>query len=114
MTPTYRIDPLADPRWAEFVERHPRASIFHTPGWLQALRRTYGYLPVAYTTTPPGPELTNGLVLCRVQSLLSGRSGASDPGRLPSWRMQMAKKVFSRIPDRVLVVTGKMLYKHIG
>jgi len=27
--------------------------------------------------------------------------------------MQMAKKVFSRIPDRVLVVTGKMLYKHI-
>ena len=79
MTPTYRIDPLSDPRWAEFVERHPRASIFHTPGWLQALRRTYGYVPVAYTTTPPGLKLTNGLVLCRVQSLLTGRRLVSLP-----------------------------------
>ena len=79
VTPTYRIDPLADPRWAEFVERHPRASTFHTPGWLQALRRTYGYVPVAYTTTPPGLELTNGLVLCRVQSLLTGRRLVSLP-----------------------------------
>ncbi len=79
MTLTYRIDPLSDPRWAEFVERHPRASVFHTPGWLQALRRTYGYVPVAYTTTPPGRDLTNGLVLCRVRSLLTGRRLVSLP-----------------------------------
>src|SRR2546430_11331216 len=36
----YSLDPLEDPRWAEFVQRHPRASVFHTPGWLEALRRT--------------------------------------------------------------------------
>jgi hypothetical protein len=46
----YEIDPLLDPRWPEFLQRNPRASIFHTVGWLDALKRTYGYEPVAYTT----------------------------------------------------------------
>src|SRR5439155_744233 len=52
----YSLDPLEDPRWAEFVQRHPRASVFHTPGWLEALRRTYGYAPVLYTTSLPRAE----------------------------------------------------------
>jgi hypothetical protein len=34
------IDPLTDARWEVFLQRHPRASIFHTPRWLEALRRT--------------------------------------------------------------------------
>ncbi len=79
MTTAYRIDPLLDPRWAELAERHPRASVFHTPGWLEALRRTYGYEPVAYTTTPLGTELTNGIVLCRVYSRITGRRLVSLP-----------------------------------
>ena len=79
MLTAYSIDPLRDPRWAEFVERHPRASVFHTPGWLEALRRTYGYEPVAYTTTPPGANLTNGVVLCRVYSRITGRRMVSLP-----------------------------------
>src|SRR3989441_115895 len=75
----YTFNPLEDPRWAEFVHRHPRASVFHTPGWLEALRRTYGYEPVTYTTTPPGSELTNGVVLCRVYSRITGRRMVSLP-----------------------------------
>jgi len=78
-TLAHKIDPLADPRWAKFVESHPRASVFHTPGWLGALRRTYGYEAVAYTTTPPGRELTNGVVLCRVSSHITGRRMVSLP-----------------------------------
>ena len=76
---SYQIDPLLDPRWVEFVQGHPRASVFHTPGWLEALRRTYGYKPVAYTTTRPGVELTNGVVLCRVYSRITGRRLVSLP-----------------------------------
>ena len=68
MTTVYRVDPLTDPRWDDFVEKHPRASVFHTSDWLEALRRTYGYQPVAYTTTPPGIKLTNGVVFCQVSS----------------------------------------------
>jgi hypothetical protein len=68
----YHIDPTTDARWAELVERHPKASVFHTVGWLQALRRTYAYEPVAFTTSPPTGELKNGLVFCRVNSWLTG------------------------------------------
>ena len=75
----YGIDPLRDPRWAEMVEKHPRASAFHTPGWLEALRRTYGYEPVVYTTSPPRADLTNGMVFCRVSSRVTGRRLVSLP-----------------------------------
>jgi hypothetical protein len=75
----YQLDPTEDARWEEFVERHPKASVFHTVGWLQALRRTYGYEPVAFTTSPPTGELKNGLVFCRVKSWVTGRRLVSLP-----------------------------------
>ena len=75
----YQIDPTTDARWAELVERHPSASVFHTVGWLQALRRTYGYEPVAFTTSPPTGELKNGLVFCRINSWLTGSRLVSLP-----------------------------------
>jgi len=68
----YEIDPLRDPRWAALVESHPRSSVFHSTSWLRALHTVYGYEPVAITTCPPGASLTNGLVLCRVKSWLTG------------------------------------------
>jgi hypothetical protein len=70
--PGYRIDPLQDARWEEFLQNHLRASIFHTPGWLEALRRSYGYEPIAFTTSPPGQKLANGIVFSRVSSWLTG------------------------------------------
>jgi hypothetical protein len=39
----YKVDPLSDSRWADLVEEHPRASLFHSPNWLRALRAVYGY-----------------------------------------------------------------------
>ena len=75
----YQVEPTRDVRWAELVERHPRASVFHTVGWLEALRRTYGYEPMAFTTSAPNSELKNGLVFCRVDSWLTGRRLVSLP-----------------------------------
>ena len=77
--PVYRISPLRDHRWTEFIERHPRASVFHSPEWLEALRRTYGYEPVGLTTSAPGVELSNGIVFCSVQSWLTGQRMVSLP-----------------------------------
>jgi len=77
--PVYTLDPLQDPRWPEFLARHPVASMFHSRGWLDALRRTYNYEPIAYTTSPPGAELANGLVFCRIDSWLTGRRLVSLP-----------------------------------
>jgi hypothetical protein len=68
----FQLDPTKDARWSALVEKHANASVFHTVGWLQALRCTYGYEPVVFTTSSPAGELRNGLVLCRVRSWLTG------------------------------------------
>jgi CelD/BcsL family acetyltransferase involved in cellulose biosynthesis len=66
------LDPLTDSRWNDLLVRHPRASVFHSRGWLEALKRTYGYEPIVLTTTGSGP-LDNGLALCRIRTFLSRR-----------------------------------------
>ena len=76
---THRVAPLDDPRWIRFLESHPRASVFHSPAWLKALSQTYGYVPVAYTTSPPTTELRSGLLFCSIESWLTGRRLVSLP-----------------------------------
>jgi CelD/BcsL family acetyltransferase involved in cellulose biosynthesis len=75
----HSLDPLRDPRWPEFVRRHPNGSVFHTPGWLRALQRTYHYEPVAFTTSAPSEELRDALLFCAVRSRLTGRRLVSLP-----------------------------------
>ena len=76
---SYQIQPLEDPRWGRFLESHPHASVFHTVPWLEALRQTYGYEPIVYTTSPPREELRNGLLFCCVDSWLTGHRLVSLP-----------------------------------
>jgi GNAT acetyltransferase-like protein len=77
--PVYTLNPLEDLRWEEFGRQHHGFSVFHTTGWLEALRRTYGYEPIVYTTSPPGAKVTNGIVFCRISSWLTGRRLVSLP-----------------------------------
>ena len=74
----HELDPLTDARWPEFVARHPQSSIFHTRAWLEALRKTYGYRPVVYTTST-GTSLENGVAFCKVESVLTGKRLVSLP-----------------------------------
>jgi hypothetical protein len=75
----YQIDPLADVRWQDLLQRHPAASAFHSAGWLQALQRTYGYEPIVFTTSQPGVALTNGLLCAQVRSWFTGARLVSLP-----------------------------------
>lgn len=75
----YTFNPLEDDRWREFICCHPRASVFHSLGWLEALQQTYRYAPIVYTTSPPGARLTNGIVFCQVNSWLTGHRLVSLP-----------------------------------
>jgi hypothetical protein len=75
----YQIDPTRDERWPRLVERHPKASVFHTIGWINALRYTYGYEPLALTTSSPTGELGNGLLFCCIKSWLTGHRLVSLP-----------------------------------
>jgi lipid II:glycine glycyltransferase (peptidoglycan interpeptide bridge formation enzyme) len=65
-----QIDPVTDSRWVEFLRLHPNASIFHSPQWLECLRRTYGYEPVVFTSSRAGEQLQDGVAFCKVQSWL--------------------------------------------
>jgi len=75
----YQLDPVEDARWEPFVEQHSSGSVFHSGAWLRALRDTYGYDPVVFTTCPPTEELTNGIVFCRIRSWLTGSRLTSLP-----------------------------------
>jgi Acetyltransferase (GNAT) domain len=75
----HTIDPLRDARWAEFISHHNFASVFHSPSWLEAVHRTYGYTPIVYTTSSPSSPLSNGIVLCQINSWLTGRRMVSVP-----------------------------------
>jgi CelD/BcsL family acetyltransferase involved in cellulose biosynthesis len=75
----YTLDPLADSRWDDLVRSHPKASVFHHTGWLQALATTYGYRPIALTSTPAGNPLTDGIVFCEVKSWITGTRLVSLP-----------------------------------
>jgi CelD/BcsL family acetyltransferase involved in cellulose biosynthesis len=75
----YEIDPTADERWDNFVRSHPRASIFHTRAWLEALQRTYGYRVQGVTTSGPGDELGCGIPFCEVSGFFGRRRLVSVP-----------------------------------
>jgi hypothetical protein len=53
--------------------------VFHTTEWLDALRRTYGYEPIAITTCAPGAHLENALVFCQIESWFTGKRLVSLP-----------------------------------
>lgn len=75
----YRFDPLEDVRWKRLISSHPRASVFHSAAWLDALRRNYGYKPLAFTTCTPDSELRDAAVFCVVDSWMTGKRLVSVP-----------------------------------
>ncbi len=61
------------------MSRHALATVFHDARWLEALRVTYRYEPVAFTTSSRSEALENGWVFCQVDSWLTGRRLVSLP-----------------------------------
>lgn len=102
----YSFAPLRDERWDAFVEQHPRASVFHTSAWLEALHRTYGYPSIAYTTSSPTESLLNAIVFCRVESWLTGRRLVSLPFSDHCEPLMDA--------ERVSEVLGQLLARELG
>jgi len=61
------------------LKRTPQVSLFHSREWLEALRQTYGYQPIVFTTSPPSADLANAIVFCQIESWLTGRRLVSLP-----------------------------------
>src|SRR6185437_9694342 len=73
------INPLDDARWSNFVDLHPKASIFHSRAWLAALKKTYGYRPFVIAVTSESREIAAAIPVCAVESWLTGRRFVSVP-----------------------------------
>ena len=73
------INPVEDPRWSEFVDVHPRASIFHTREWLVSLAKTYGYVAFAIAMISQRGEIEAAIPVCAVESWLTGKRLISLP-----------------------------------
>jgi CelD/BcsL family acetyltransferase involved in cellulose biosynthesis len=68
-----RLSPLGDPRWLEFVEDAPDATVFHHPAWLGLLARRYRYPMSAVCVLDGDRRIVAGLPLARVESRLTGK-----------------------------------------
>ena len=71
------VDPLTDPRWLALVEQSP-TDVFHSPQWLRALSRTYGFEPRAVMIVDNEDLATAGMPYCVVGGL-PGKRIASPP-----------------------------------
>jgi len=74
-----QVNAPADGPWEEFLQFHPRASVFHTRGWQRTLAETYGYQPRILATYGPGRVLRSALVFSQVESWCTGRRLVSLP-----------------------------------
>jgi hypothetical protein len=73
------IRPLEDPGWDDLIRRHPHSSVFHSRPWLCALSLTYGYQPLALTTSSADSALKDAVLFCDVNSWITGRRLVSLP-----------------------------------
>ena len=113
--PAFELNPLSDARWDDFVEQHPRASIFHTGGWLRALRDTYQYQPRLFTSRSPGLPLEDGILFCEVNSWITGRRLVSLPFSDHCDPLMASPTVTRELIEhlRTMMITGKYRYIEI-
>jgi hypothetical protein len=69
----------SDERWASFVNSIPSANIFHHPAWMNLLAECYGYRPFVVGVCDEEGEITAGLPVMEVRSVLTGRRWVSLP-----------------------------------
>ena len=76
---TELLDPRTDERWADFVERAERATMFHHPAWLGLLAARYRYDFAASCVVDDDGRVVAGLPWARIESRLTGRRLVSLP-----------------------------------
>src|SRR5258708_17338375 len=77
--PVPSIMELSDPRWGEFVERHPAATPFHHPYWARLVADCYGFPTFVLAASDPSGVVPSGLPLVEVRHLHGGRTWVSLP-----------------------------------
>jgi CelD/BcsL family acetyltransferase involved in cellulose biosynthesis len=74
--PILCIDPLNDPHWLPFVQAHPFGSVFHTPEWIDVMRKTYGLSVQAYILPDDDGSYRAALPYCEIEDIRGRRATA--------------------------------------
>jgi len=72
------VNPLAEPRWNEWIAEFPAADTFHSAQWAQVLFESYGY-SLHYVVLREGKQILAILPIAEVRSFLTGTRGVSLP-----------------------------------
>jgi len=70
---------LNDREWLDFVRASPEATIFHLPAWVELITKCYGYQSFGMVVRGANGEITAGLPLVSVNSMLTGSRIVSLP-----------------------------------
>ncbi len=72
------VDPTLEPTWDRALLHHPGATIFHSAGWAEVLKKTYGFR-AHYVACKRGGALVGLLALMEARGLLGQRRGIALP-----------------------------------
>jgi hypothetical protein len=78
VSPVAAADPRALAEWAGFAQRAPRATLFHEPGWCEAVHAAFGHRPRHLLARRAG-RVVGVLPLMEIRSLVAGRLLVSVP-----------------------------------
>ncbi len=67
------IDPISDKRWDDFINEHPRSTIFHSSAWAQVLGDRYKHDPTYYILENAHGEILAAAPFFHIQTPLKGR-----------------------------------------
>jgi len=70
---------LTDPRWSDFVSRHPDATAFHHPDWARVVAGCYGFRAFALAITDATGAIRAGLPVVEVRHFHGGPKWVSLP-----------------------------------
>lgn len=65
--------------WGEFVQQHPRATLFHHPAWARFIAACYHYHPFVLAILNEQRQIEAGLPMIEVKGLIGGRRWISLP-----------------------------------
>ena len=76
---TFSVLEMTDPRWGDFVARHPGATAFHHPDWARVVADCYGFRAFALASRDATGAIRAGLPVVEVRHFRSGPKWVSLP-----------------------------------
>ena len=102
------LTPEKETAWDSFVERCPEATLFHKPGWIRVIKRTFGH-PTYFVAALNGNHIEGVLPLVHVRSRLFGNALISNAFCVaggPAAATREARDALTRHAGRLLDETG--------